>query len=94
MSVKLVVSGGFGAGWSTWNPEVDPADEGLVALVERGAKQAQLEDYAYQKWPEAYLGGLDSVHVVEVAAGELYRFREYDGSESVEVFDANHWEVA
>lgn len=90
---KVLVSPGFGAGWSSWE-DVDPTDEGLVTLVEDGAPLATLKAYAQDKWPSAYLGGLeDGLEVEHVPEGELYQIREYDGAESLVVFNPDNWRV-
>ena len=92
---KVLVSSGFGAGWSTWSGEYSAlelaTDSGLVELVESGAPLSQWYAYVADKWPNAYTGGLEDVHVVEVAEGEYWRITEYDGSESLEPLDLDHW---
>ena len=37
---------------------------------------------------------LEQLKVVEVPKGALYRINEYDGSESVEIFNPDEWLVA
>ena len=92
MTTKVLVSRGFGAGWSTWNTGWDDCatDKGLVALVEAG-DHAAAEKYATEKWEGCYAGGLCDCDVVEVATGALYQVHEYDGSESLVVFNADNW---
>jgi hypothetical protein len=94
MSTKVLVSRGFGAGWSTWSYDSALAlamatDEGLVRLVEQGVDKQVLNHYADTVWPEQYNGGVADLEVVEVATGKLWRLSEYDGSESLEVLDTS-----
>ena len=96
MSTKVLVSRGFGAGWSTWNTEDGTAlatDVGLVSLVEEGASPEVLRSYVGEVWPEAYDGGVADLYVVEVPAGALWRLSEYDGSESLEVLNTDNWNM-
>ena len=92
---KVLVSRGFGAGWSTWNYEWDDlaTDEGLVALVE-AERWSDAVAYARDKWEGCYISGLRDCEVCDVEAGALYKVREYDGSESLEVFEKASWRVA
>jgi hypothetical protein len=92
MTTKVLVSAGFGAGWSTWNTEWDgcATDAGLVALVEAEDFSGAIA-YAEYKWEGCYTGGLRDCYVVEVAAGDLYQVREYDGAETLVVFDPEKW---
>lgn len=95
MTTKVLISRGFGAGWSTWNGLETPdvaTDAGLVALIEAG-DTVKAHEYAEKKWPNAYLGGLSDCEVQEVPTGTLYQVREYDGSESLVTFDDICWKV-
>jgi hypothetical protein len=93
MSTKVLVSRGFGSGWSTWNTEWDDlaTDAGLVALVEEGAAPHVLEAYAEEKWLGCYTGGVADLYVSVVDTGDLWQLREYDGSESLVRFDSDNW---
>lgn len=95
--VAVLVSGGFGAGWSTWNydyPEMlyDPAVARMVDQEE--VDWVEVEKYCEEKYPDAYLGGLDGLYVAWLPVGTAFRIHEYDGSESVEIRDEMRWEIA
>lgn len=96
MSVKVLVSAGYGAGWSTWDWDMRglATDEGLVQLFEESATDDAKLAYAKAKWPSVYLGGLLNCVVEVVPTGELWRISEYDGLESIEILDLDNWEVA
>jgi hypothetical protein len=93
--VAVLYSPGFGAGWYTWNydtPEIlfDPA---IVKLVEN-KKWAELDTYVTLKYPEIYKGGMTDLEVEWIPEGTLFKVNEYDGSESIELKENDHWMVA
>ena len=96
-NVAVIVSTGYGAGWSTWNEENQEAmafDPDLAqAILDKDLEAAHR--IASKKWPDAYLGGLDDGAVVEwVPKGTWFEITEYDGSESLRVLDQNEfWEA-
>ena len=89
--VAVAVSGGFGAGWSTWN-DIDPMDarfnqlflDGKVDEVVRICKDENL----------GYAGGARDVVIVWIPIGTEFIITEYDGSESLETKDSFNWKVA
>jgi hypothetical protein len=96
--VAVLVSRGYGAGWSTWcydekreNMLYDPT---LVLMCEN---KMSLEDMAYYvsvAYPDQYKGGLDGLYVEWVPQGTRFRINEYDGAETVEILNLETWEVA
>ena len=90
--VAVLISPGFGAGWTTWNREYPDMlfDPGMADLVLKGDRE-QMRAYAIVKWPNAYLGGLEDLEVAWVDQGQLIKIDEYDGSESIEYRDSNDW---
>ena len=90
--MKVLVSYGYGAGFSTWTT-ANPCDRGLIELVE-AEKWDKAEEYCEDKWPNEYWGGLRDCVVEEVEAGELFQIREYDGNESLVTFNVLNWRVA
>lgn len=95
--VAVLVSGGFGAGWSTWNydyPEMlfDPVVARMVDCEE--PDWHEIEKYCEEKYPDAYLGGLDGLYVAWLPEGTAFQIHEYDGAESVKIRDEMIWETA
>jgi hypothetical protein len=90
--VAVLISPGFGAGWSTWNLRNPDTlfDAGLADLVLKGDPE-QILAYATVKWPDAYMGGLKDLTVEWVDQGQLIKINEYDGSESIEYRDSDDW---
>jgi|SRR6478735_9635950 len=82
--VAVLVSPGFGAGWSTWNTDLGEsaifdADIARAVLANDGTAWAAAE----RKYPDAYLGGVNQLVVEWVDKGTRFEIQEYDGSESL-----------
>jgi hypothetical protein len=93
--VAVIYSPGFGAGLYTWNQEHPDIifDPMLVDLIETG-KHDEAHTYATLRWPDAFLGGLDTAAVKWIPQGTLFRIHEYDGSESIEIKEDLSWMIA
>ena len=103
--VAVLVSPGYGAGWSTWatarggeNGEdvtgfmmFDPL---LVDMVERGAEAEEIEAYVKSKYPDGYYGGAEDLTIQWLPVGTAFRIHEYDGYETVEIRDDIQWTIA
>jgi hypothetical protein len=95
--VAVLVSYGFGAGWSTWNGEDEDMvfDPFIVNMIcEHKFNYKEVEKYCEEKYPKAYLGGLSGVQIVWIPKGKQFRITEYDGSESIELLDKITWLTA
>jgi len=96
--VAVLVSRGFGAGWSTWcyddNKEKLMYDPTLVELVESDVSLEDMAYYVRTAYPDQYVGGLQGLHVEWVPQGTRFRINEYDGAETVEILNLETWEVA
>lgn len=98
--MKLLISPGYGAGWSTWNCSEMATDKDLIELFENGCTYEEMEKLCIEKnytdgyGGPPYMGGFQQLKVVEVPRGAPYRINEYDGAESVEVFNPDKWLVA
>ncbi len=90
--VAVLVSPGFGAGWSTWNravPEIlfDPA---IVEFIKHD-QWAELNTYVTLKYPGLYTGGMKDLAVAWLPEGTEFRIKEYDGAESIEIKGEANW---
>lgn len=98
--MKLLISPGYGAGWSTWNCPEMATDKDLIELFEKGCTCEEMEklciekDYVDEYGDSPDMGGFQQLRVVEVPKGALYRIDAYDGAESVEVFSPDEWLIA
>lgn len=88
--VAVLVSPGYGAGWSTWADDAELAvfAPDVVAWVEAGKPAgADFENYGYS-------GGLRQVHVEWVPQGSRFFIDEYDGYESLQILGPDYGHVA
>jgi len=87
--VAVLISPGFGAGWSTWSGEHAEAmifDSRLVDYVLLN-DTIGLGEYAQSLGYDSYMGGAEDVEVIWVDAGTRFVIEEYDGSESILTFE-------
>lgn len=92
--VAVLISPGYGAGWSTWADEEHKAfmlfDRNLVNLVldekyDEAVKLVEARD------PNIYTGGISGIKVVWIGKGTQFRVTEYDGYESIEYINDYYW---
>lgn len=93
--VAVLVSPGYGAGWSTWATHTEAAifAPDVVAWVEAGKPGDKPGDFEqFQKY--GYLGGLRDVGIEWVPKGSRFIIEEYDGSETLHIIDPDYGYVA
>lgn len=83
--VGVLVSAGFGAGWSTWNNDIDPFDPHLIVAFSAHRTKGILA--AQMAYPQAYHGGLDQATVEWLPKGTRFYIDEYDGHETIVTLD-------
>ena len=94
--VAVLISRGFGAGWSTWNyqyPEL-VFEPSVAEMIELNHSDESIVAYCEAKYPEGYFGGVDDLEIVWLPVGTEFRIGEYDGSESLELKEEIDWQVA
>jgi len=99
---KVLISPGYGAGWSTWCSgskeftEFLLKDATLVEMAENGASEDDVEAYIKSKFPDeyCYTGGWDQIKVIDISEGTMFRVKEYDGHESIEFCKSVNWSIA
>jgi hypothetical protein len=94
--VAVLVSPGFGAGWSTWAhlplSEVCLFDPIVVEWVEGGKNgEVPVSHYGDEYF---YTGGSEGLEIEWLPVGTHFEIHEYDGSESLRVRDDMMWNVA
>lgn len=90
--MKVLISPGFGAGWSTWEGKGLATDVRIVDAFERGVSEEEMHKLcADLGYGNIYMGGFDDLEIVEVPAGKFFQIREYDGSEYIEIFNPLDW---
>lgn len=83
--VAVIVSPGFGAGWSTWATNLEGAAvyaPDVVEWIEAGKPAVDLDE-KFGRY--GYTGGLDQAEVEWVPKGSRFYIEEYDGSEQLVV---------
>lgn len=97
--VAVLVSPGFGAGWSTWADnkfkEWATFSPSVVAWVESGkvGGMEAVENIAMRELgsDHPYLGGAMDLEIEWLPVGSSFRIDEYDGSESLELSYEARW---
>ena len=98
--VKILFRPGYGSGWYSWNTQYPELmrDERVIQWIEDGQdpdERAELVSYLETKYPEIYIGSnLDELEIALIPKGTLFRIKEYDGSESLELRDKVDWHIA
>ena len=93
--MKVLISPGFGAGWSTWNDTQLAIDSRIIEAFEKGMSEEEMQDYCVSLGYESpYMGGYENIEIQEVPSGALFQIREYDGHEYIEVFNPQEWITA
>ena len=89
--VAVLVSGGFGAGWYTWNSSHKELlfHPKLVALVEAGKQSEITKEWLEQELglKDIYCGGARDLDIEWLNEGTAFVVEEYDGSERLRTMD-------
>jgi hypothetical protein len=90
---KVLISPGFGAGWSTWNYDIPELlfDPVIVSMVEDGTSFETIEAYCTAKYSTGYFGGSADLEVRLIKTGSEFIVHEYDGAESIQLKDEFKW---
>ena len=98
--VAVLVSRGYGAGWSSWTDE----DEVETFLFHPKLVQMVEEERHREITPEwmekelgldvSYTGGTDGLGIQWVPVGTKFVIDEYDGAESLRTIDDYNWVIA
>ena len=107
--VAILISPGYGAGWSTWdNPELawdkrvveyflaHKDDKEFMHDVECEGTPAYINTRNFLKrcgYENVYLGGYPDIRVEWLPIGTKYVIREYDGSEYIQTEHEINWSV-
>ena len=98
--VGVLVSGGYGAGWYSWNPENTDClfEPEIVHIVEAYKNKAlpqniitEITTIAEGKWPDGYWDGAEGLEVFWLPFGTKFIVDEYDGNETLLTYDDIHW---
>lgn len=86
--VAVVISGGFGAGWGSWNDDVQDVlmfHPKIVGMVEEDKQMEITEEWLKEELglEGVYTGGRDGLYIKWLPEGTKFRLDEYDGAESI-----------
>lgn len=93
-SVAVLVSPGFGAGWSTWSN--DPTlcfDKDIIEKILSEEFDEAIE-IAESKYPGVYVGGVNQCVVEWIPEGAVFKIDEYDGHETISIVGDNNYLTA
>ena len=81
----VLISGGFGAGWSTWNDQNLAYDKRIIEKWLENVSSNDMQDYIVSLgYDRPYMGGYHDLRLEFVPRGTMYCIHEYDGAESIE----------
>jgi hypothetical protein len=96
--VAVLVSRGYGAGWSTWTDEIETYlfHPKLVQMVEEERHSEITTEWMEQELglDVSYTGGTDGLEIQWVPVGTKFVVHEYDGHESLRTIDDFYWITA
>ena len=96
--VAVLVSRGYGAGWSTWTDEIETYlfHPKLVQMVEEERHSEITTEWMEQELglDVSYTGGTDGLEIQWVPVGTKFVIHEYDGHESLRTIDDFYWITA
>ena len=81
----VLISVGFGAGWSTWNDTEIAYDKRIIEKWLEKATSDEMCDYIESLgYRRPYMGGYYDLRLRFVPRGTMFCIHEYDGAESIE----------
>lgn len=82
--IAVLVSPGFGSGWSTWNSPEMAYDKRIVEAFLEDINRYEIEELC-EEWgyDSCYTGGWSRIRLEWVPVGERYYIHEYDGAETL-----------
>lgn len=100
--VGVLVSPGFGAGWSTWNCPQLAYDKRVIEYWLNHKKddllfgeEASKAEELFNSWgyKGVYFGGFKNLVLKWVVKGEPFRISEYDGFEELKMLNTDEYTV-
>ncbi len=105
--VAVLISGGFGAGWSTWTPEYSSIllfhkdivefilEKPAETCVDADAWDAALLTIIHEIVGDTvYMGGAEQLEVIWLPEGTPFIVTEYDGAEGLRTLANYEWQKA
>jgi len=100
--IAVLISVGFGAGWSTFNKQYEEEmlyDPFIVDILLQRSKYGEninniILEYVNLKYPGAYTSGIDGLEITFLKKGTQFNVAEYDGHEQIVIKDQVPWLTA
>ena len=84
----VLVSYGFGAGWSTWNSKELAYDKRIIEKWLEKVTSDEMCDYIESLgYSRPYMGGYADLGLEFIPRGTMFCIHEYDGAESVKTIE-------
>ena len=91
----VLVSVGFGAGWSTWNDEELAYDKRIIEKWLEGMSANEMCEYIESLgYGRPYMGGYGQLDLEFIPRGTTFCIHEYDGYETIETPQTMHMMMA
>lgn len=89
--MKVLISPGYGAGWSTWNTKELAIDKRVIEAFESGMNKDKMSEYLKELgYEDVYMGGYYDCKIAEVPKGSRFIIEEYDGYESILILNEDN----
>lgn len=88
--VAILISRGFGAGWYSWNNNLELVfSPKIVEMVEQGRSKEIDEEWIEENlgFENIYCGGAANLEINWLPVGTRFIIEEYDGAESLKTID-------
>ena len=95
--VGVLVSSGYGAGWSTWDYSVGEQilfEPTVIQMILDDADPKDVEEYCVSKYEDGYFGGVKGLHIVWLKPGTEFYIEEFDGAEGLIQKENHNWRTA
>jgi hypothetical protein len=95
--VAILVSRGYGTGWSSWARNGEEQDLLFDADIVKAVLAEDFDTVEYicsVKYPDFNTDGIDGLEVHWLDVGTIFRIVEYVGAEIVEIFDKSDYITA
>lgn len=93
--VAVLVSRGYGAGWSSWSHNDQLLfDPDIVEMVLEKCSEDEIKAVAEDKYGCECFDGADGLEVEWIPVGTKFKITEYDGAESIEYMSDFGWTTA
>ena len=93
--MKVLISPGYGYGWSTWN-YIDLAfDPDIIQAFEAGLNKEEMCKFIVSLgYGKPCMDGYDQCEIVDIPRGARFRIKQDDGFEDIEIYNEDDWMVA